>query len=195
MTRSILIGGCGDFCAHRHTKLKDGWIPTCDAYPDSCSIENELFYCTRKCANGLGFELAENADLKFMEWFIRPDPMERCMRHYLQYGTPGKCGSCQSDAVRFYSDAPLTPFVTFVCYGCGRRYRFQTGRNQYLNKRQLRYIGNDPMFPLTYGKIYQSDWIEYGMYWIMDDKNELYLYPLYVFEILYPEADADTSDL
>ncbi len=180
---SIVGDGCYSFCKHRHAQLKDGWQLTCDAYPDG-NVGNDLFDCTRECANGIGFELRENADLELLRYYTEPILWDESMRNYLRNGTPGECLYCHSDAIHVYNDAPLTTRVTFVCYGCGKRYSFLTNENQYLNKRKLRYIGHNPLFPLTFGKVYECDWMEYGMYWIKDDKNEEYLYPLYVFEII-----------
>jgi len=185
MRKSISVEFCSYFCKHRHTELKDGWLSTCDAYPNgNLGDENYLFEFRRECANGVGFAPNENATAVWLQRKRERDPWIKCMRHYLQYGNPGECLLCHSDAVHVYSDAPLTTIISFVCYGCGRRYTFQSDKNQYLNKRQLRYIGNNKLFPLTFGKIYICDWMEHGMYWITDDKNEDYLYPLYVFEIV-----------
>lgn len=186
MSKSICIDFCNSFCKHHHSELKDGWRCTCDAYPNGLpfSADTYLFEFRRECANGVGFEPNERADITWYKQRRRRDPWINSMREYLKTGTPGSCMFCHSDMIHIYSDAPLTTFVTFVCYGCGKRYRFQCVKNQYLNKRKLRYIGNNPLFPLTYGKIYLSDWIENGMYWIKDDTNEEFLYPLYVFEII-----------
>lgn len=183
ISKAISIGGCHSFCKHRHAQLKDGWLPTCDAYPNG-NGENDLFDCTRECANGIGFKLDENADMRVFSFCRGKDSWNNCMRHYLQFGTPGECWRCHSDSIHVYSDAPLTTMINFVCYGCGERYTFDSDKNQYLNRRKLRYIGHNPLFPLTFGKIYECDWMEHGMYWIRDDKDEEYLYPLYVFEIL-----------
>ena len=185
MSKSISVEYCSYFCKHRHSELKDGWLSTCDAYPNgNHAYENYLFEFRRECANGIGFEPNENATVAWFQMRRERDPWIKSMRHYLQYSDPGECLFCHSNAIHVYSDAPLTTIVTFVCYGCGRRYTFQSDKNQYLNNRKLRYIGNNSLFPLTFGKIYVCNWIEEGMYWITDDKNEDYLYPLYVFEII-----------
>ena len=148
---SIVGDGCYSFCKHRHAQLKDGWQLTCDAYPDG-NVGNDLFDCTRECANGIGFELRENADLELLRYYTEPILWDESMRNYLRNGTPGECLYCHSDAIHVYNDAPLTTRVTFVCYGCGKRNSFLTNENQYLNKRQLRYIGHNPLFPLTFGR-------------------------------------------
>ncbi|NLT08412.1 MAG: hypothetical protein GXY08_02790 [Ruminococcus sp.] len=186
MSKSISVEFCSYFCKHRHSELKDGWIPTCDAYPNGrLGVNyNNLFEFTRECANGIGFEPNENADSTWLQKRRRRDPWIQNMKQYLKTGKPDKCMLCHSDMIHVYSDAPLTTIITFVCYGCGKRYSFQSDKNQYLNKRQLRYIGHNPLFPLTFGKIYECDWMEYGMYWITDDQGEEYLYPLYDFEII-----------
>lgn len=186
MSKSISVEYCSYFCKHRHSELKDGWIPTCDAYPNGRLGVNYdyLFEFQRECANGVGFEPNEKADTAWFQQRRERDPWIKCMREYLKFGAPRECGYCHSDAVHVYIDAPFTTVITFVCYGCGRRYSFQSDKNRFLNKRQLRYIGHNPLFPLTFGKIYECDWMEHGMYWITDDKNEDYLYPLYVFEIV-----------
>ncbi|MCR4639522.1 hypothetical protein [Ruminococcus sp.] len=192
MSKSISVDFCSSFCKHRHSELRDGWLSTCDAYPNGTyGNENYLFEFKRECANGVGFEPNERANPAWLKRRRERSPWVKCVRDYLQFGTPGKCGHCHSDTIHVYSDAPLTTIVTFVCYGCGKRITFQSDKEQYLNKRQLRYIGNNPLFPLTFGKIYECDWMEHGMYWITDDKNEEYLYPLYVFEIVNAESDCN----
>lgn len=185
MSKAISVEYCSHFCKHRHSELKDGWLPTCDAFPNgNHGRENYLFEFKRECANGVGFEPNENATANWFQWRRNRSSTITNMRNYLRFGEPGVCTRCHTDAIHVYSDAPLTTIVTFVCYGCGKRISFQSDKNQYLNKRQLRYIGNNPLFPLSFGKIYECDWMEEGMYWITDDKNEEYLYPLYVFEII-----------
>ena len=101
----------------------------------------------------------------------------------MQFGIPGKCWRCGEKAY-VYSDSPLSTKVAIICDGCGETYEYESDKFQFLNKRKLRYIRHNPLFPLTFGKVYECDWMEYGMYWIRDDKDEEYLYPLYVFEIL-----------
>ena len=195
MSKSISVEFCSYFCKHRHSELKDGWLPTCDAYPNGCyGSDNYLFEFKRECANGIGFEPNERANSAWLKRRRERSPWIKCIRDYLQFGTPGKCMHCHSDAIHVYSDAPLTTIITFVCYGCGSRTTFQSDKNQYLNKRQLRYIGHNPLFPLTFGKVYECDWMEHGMYWVTDDKNEEYLYPLYVFEIVNEDLD-NNNDL
>lgn len=186
MRKSICIEECCCFCKHQHSELKKGWIPTCDAYPDGkLHVKSDyLFEFKKECAQGVGFEPNSKANIAWFQQRRERDPWIKCMREYLQFGTPKECGYCHSDAIHVYSDAPFTTFVTFVCYGCGKRYFFQSDKNQYLNKRQLKYVGYNPLFPLTFGKIYECDWMEHGMHWITDDKNETYLYPLYAFEIV-----------
>lgn len=187
MSKSISIGYCSYFCKHRHSKLKDGWLPTCDAYPNGRLAENydDLFAFKRECASGVGFEPNDNTNALWSQRRREQDPWIKSIRKYLQVGIPGECEYCHSDAIHVYSDAPFTTNVLFVCYGCGRETTFQSDKNKYLNSRRLRYIGHNPLFPLTYGKLYICDWMEQGMYWITDDKNEEYLYPLYVFEIVH----------
>lgn len=186
MSKDIFGDGCGYYCKHRHAELKGGIIPTCDAFPEGdfkgC---NGIRFLMRECANGVGFEPNDRANMRpcMVGKGVEP-PWRKCVRHFLQHGTPGKCFRCNSDTIQVYSDAPLTTRITLVCSWCGDRYTILTDRDQYLNKRRLRYIGHNPLFPLTFGKIYECDWMEYGMYWITDDKKEDYLYPLYVFEIV-----------
>ena len=185
MSRDIFGEGCGYLCKHRHDEEIGGIIPTCEAFPDGdfkgC---NGIRFLMRECANGVGFEPNERCSAGLLALWRNGNPWLACQRHYLQFGTPRECWRCHSDTIQVYCDVPLTTRVTFVCYGCGERYTFDSDKTQYLNKRLLRYIGHNLLFPLTFGKIYECDWMEYGMYWIKDDKNEEYLYPLYVFEIV-----------
>ena len=53
----ICIDDCA-FCTHNREFLKDGWIPSCDAFPEG--IPHDFDYGKVKeikvCNNGIGFE-------------------------------------------------------------------------------------------------------------------------------------------
>ena len=53
----ICIPDC-TFCIHSRKEKKDGWIPTCDAFPNG--IPNDFNYGNvrkkSECGNGIGFE-------------------------------------------------------------------------------------------------------------------------------------------
>ncbi len=184
MSKSISVEFCSYFCKNSHKELKDGWLPTCNAFPDGKTNNNHFHepFRMRECANGYGFEPNENVDEHFYSFYCQPNPWTQFIKLYLITSKLGSCPYCNSEDVRFYSDAPFTSFNTLVCYGCGKRYRYQSDRISFLDNQQLLYIGNNPLFPLTNRKIYVCNWIENGMYLICDDTGEEHLYPLYVFE-------------
>lgn len=57
----ICISVCVD-CIHRRDYKKDGWIPTCDAFPDGMphgfTMKNNVKEL-KECNNGIGYEEAE----------------------------------------------------------------------------------------------------------------------------------------
>lgn len=59
----IPISDCA-FCVHRRSKLKDGWIPTCDAFPDGKphDLNEGNLHQLPECNNGIGFEPIEKED-------------------------------------------------------------------------------------------------------------------------------------
>lgn len=53
----MIVEDCA-LCIHRRAEKKDGWIPTCDAFPDG-KPENWDYGSVRglpECDNGIGFE-------------------------------------------------------------------------------------------------------------------------------------------
>lgn len=59
----IVIDKC-TYCTHRRDKKKDGWIPTCDAYPNGQPLDSEFdekLAGKKVCnpENGIGFEVVE----------------------------------------------------------------------------------------------------------------------------------------
>lgn len=53
----MLVDDCA-LCRHRRDKKKDGWIPTCDAFPDGKpdSWDYGKVREIAECSNGIGFE-------------------------------------------------------------------------------------------------------------------------------------------
>jgi len=60
----ICVGYICDGCENR-TGLKDGWDPTCKAFPDGIPTKHAL-YADRKttpiCNNGIGYKNSKEAD-------------------------------------------------------------------------------------------------------------------------------------
>lgn len=56
----ICISACVD-CIHRRDYKKDGWIPTCDAFPDGMPLDFDIGKVKelKECNNGIGYEVAE----------------------------------------------------------------------------------------------------------------------------------------
>ncbi len=57
----ICIDDCA-YCKHNRDEMKDGWIPTCDAFPDGIPYEhitNNDVKNIKECNNGVGFEPEE----------------------------------------------------------------------------------------------------------------------------------------
>ncbi len=56
----ICISACVD-CIHRRDYKKDGWIPTCDAFPDGMPLDFDIGKVKelKECNNGIGYEEAE----------------------------------------------------------------------------------------------------------------------------------------
>ncbi len=50
------------FCKHRRNSKKDGWIPTCDAFPDGRPLDFSYAGLKERkdCGNGIGFEPKED---------------------------------------------------------------------------------------------------------------------------------------
>ncbi len=46
------------FCKHRRDEMKDGWISTCDAFPDGKPLDFDYSRVKKikECNNGIGFE-------------------------------------------------------------------------------------------------------------------------------------------
>lgn len=62
----ICITACAT-CVHNREELKDGWIPTCDAYPDGVPLDDSEFperRGTEICnpENGIGYEPEEETE-------------------------------------------------------------------------------------------------------------------------------------
>ena len=56
----ICISACVD-CIHRRDYKKDGWIPTCDAFPDGMPLDFDIGKVKelKECNNGIGYEETE----------------------------------------------------------------------------------------------------------------------------------------
>lgn len=56
----ICISACVD-CIHRRDYKKDGWIPTCDAFPDGMPLDFDIGKVKelKECNNGIGYEEAQ----------------------------------------------------------------------------------------------------------------------------------------
>lgn len=180
----ITIDNCSN-CKYSHHQKKDGWLPSCDAFPDGKLLGVKPHYVSRKreCANGVGFEIRTNdAETLRLVRMLDDDPWLSCKKTYAQTGAPAQCPHCHEEKIQIYEKPQICSSVKFYCSECGWNHIFNRDRFRWLNQKRIRYIGNNPAFPLTNGKIYVVDWIEYGMYLVCDDKKEEYLYPLYVFE-------------
>lgn len=48
-------------CVHRRDFLINGWIPSCDAFPDGVPMDfdEKSIDKTKECNNGIGYEEAE----------------------------------------------------------------------------------------------------------------------------------------
>ena len=59
----VCINDC-TFCIHQHEKLKDDWIPCCDAFPDGKPFDLDKLSLRNKkeCNNGIHFEPRKDID-------------------------------------------------------------------------------------------------------------------------------------
>lgn len=53
----VCVSDCA-FCVHQREEKKNGWIPTCDAFPNGIPIEWDYSKVRQlnECNNGIGFE-------------------------------------------------------------------------------------------------------------------------------------------
>ena len=74
------INDCS-FCKHQHDEMKDGWIPTCDAFPDGrpFNLNKNNRTTVQECNNGIKFEFRDEESKNFLNLFINKKKRNYCL--------------------------------------------------------------------------------------------------------------------